>query len=313
MARIKMAVQKQEVKTLSQCFEDFIKQCKRKNLSEATIRSYRHHLAKFFQYFGNDTDIAMYAQNTVYDYVSHLQEVLNNPTTINTGLRHLKAFTRFLNEQGYINAVKISFLKVQETAKDCYTEQELRMLLRKPNIKECSFAEYRNWCMVNFLIGTGCRISTLINVRIADIDFDNAFVTFRHTKNKQPQIIPLPQNLISIIQEYLEVRQGTGEDYLFCNDLGTQLHPHSASHAVMAYNRSKGITKTSAHLFRHTFAKNWVMQGGDIFRLQKVLGHQTLQMSQHYSNLYGVEALQNTDSFNLFNKLQSPTKIKVQK
>lgn len=125
MARIKMAVQKQEVRTLSQCFEDFIKQCKRKSLSEATIRSYRHHLAKFFQYFGDDADIALFTQSTVYDYVSHLQEVLDNPTTINTGLRHLKAFTRFLNEQGYIIAVKITFLKVQETPKDCIQSRSL--------------------------------------------------------------------------------------------------------------------------------------------------------------------------------------------
>ncbi|MCX7746900.1 MAG: phage integrase N-terminal SAM-like domain-containing protein [Clostridia bacterium] len=98
MARIKMAVQKQEVKTLSQCFEDFIKHCKRKNLSEATIKSYRHHLAKFFQYFGDDTDIMLLIQNTIYDYVSHLLEVLDNPTTINTGLKHLKAFAKSLNE-----------------------------------------------------------------------------------------------------------------------------------------------------------------------------------------------------------------------
>lgn len=149
MARIKMAVQKQEVKTLSHCFEEFLKHCKRKNLSEATIKSYRHHLAKFFQYFGDDTDIMLLSQNTIYDYVLHLQEVLDNPTTINTGLRHLKAFVKFLNGQGYINAVKITFLKVQETAKDCYTEQELRMLLTKPDVKSCSFAEYRNWCIVN--------------------------------------------------------------------------------------------------------------------------------------------------------------------
>ena len=109
--------------------------------------------------------------------------------------------------------------------------------------------------MVNSLVGTGCRISTLINVRITNVDFDNAYVTFRHTRNKQPQINPLPQNLVSIIQDYLDVRQGTGEDYLFCSELGGQLHPQSASHAIMAYNRSRCVAKTSTHLSRQKFSE----------------------------------------------------------
>ena len=65
-------------------------------------------------------------------------------------------------------------------------------MLKKPNIKQCDFTEYRNWAMVNFIIATGCRISSVINIKIQELDLDNALVSLSHTKNKSAQILPLP-------------------------------------------------------------------------------------------------------------------------
>ena len=56
------------------------------------------------------------------------------------------------------------------------------------------------------------------------------------------------------------------------------------AHDLSRYNRKRGVEKISAHLFCHTFAKNWILQGGDPLRLQKILGHSTLAMSLVVTN-----------------------------
>ena len=58
---------------------------------------------------------------------------------------------------------------------------------------------------------------------------------------------------------------------------------------IIQYNRSRGVEKTSIHLFRHTFAKNWITSGGDIITLARVLTHSELEMVKRYSNLYNTD------------------------
>jgi integrase/recombinase XerD len=56
--------------------------------------------------------------------------------------------------------------------------------------------------------------------------------------------------------------------------------------AIGKYNQKRGVNKTSVHLFRHTFAKNWITNGGDIFRLQKILGHSSIEMVKEYVEMF---------------------------
>ena len=60
----------------------------------------------------------------------------------------------------------------------------------------------------------------------------------------------------------------------------------------------RGVSKTSAHLYRHTFAKRWILNGGDIFRLQKLLGHSNLDIVKEYVNMFGRDLTKDYTSFN---------------
>lgn len=161
-------------------------------------------------------------------------------------------------EQGYINKFKIELMNTDKIIKVCYTDTELKILLKKPN-KNCSFVEYRNWVISNYFVGTGNRRSTVCNIKISDLDLDNGIVLLRRTKNRKQQIFPLSHTLILILATYLKYRKGKEEDYLFCNSYGKQLTPAGLDNAIRDYNKSRGISKTSMHLYRHAFAKNWIM------------------------------------------------------
>ena len=69
------------------------------------------------------------------------------------------------------------------------------------------------------------------------------------------------------------------------------------------YNLGRGVKKTSVHALRHTFAKLWICNNGDVFRLQKMLGHSTLDMTRKYVNLFSTDLKKDFDEYSPLDKL----------
>ena len=157
--------------------------------------------------------------------------------------------------------------------------------------------------IINYLLSTGNRVSTIVNIKNKDIDFENGFITLEKTKNKKQQLIPLSATMAKILQEYMQYRRGEPEDYLFCNIYGKKLTEDALKHSIGRYNRRRGVMKTSIHLFRHTFAKKWILAGGDIFRLQKILGHSSLDIVREYVNMFSNDLQKDYDKFNALEQL----------
>ena len=100
----------------------------------------------------------------------------------------------------------------------------------------------------------------------------------------------------------MRVRSGEENDYLFCTAYGEKANRQTISVNVNNYNRKCGVMKTGLHRFRHTFAKKWINSGGDIFRLQKILGHSSLDVVRNYVNMFTNDLQEN---FNSFSPLES--------
>jgi integrase/recombinase XerD len=131
---------------------------------------------------------------------------------------------------------------------------------------------------------SGMRQSEIIGLRWDDVDLDNGLVHYRHNKNHKAQVIPLCSEMMRILREYLRFRGGADTDVLFCSETGGPMSENGLRKAIVRYNTSRGVQKTSIHLFRHTFARKYLIDcGGDAFTLQKILGHSTLDMTRHYA------------------------------
>lgn len=300
----KIKVQKQNSITLNEGIELFLRKCQVRNLTENTITSYKEKLRKFAYFYGGDEPAEEIEEATIDEYVLQMRQEQLKDTSINSYLRAVRSLLNYLMECGYVRNFAIRLLKVEKEVKETYTEDELRRLLKKPNMRKANFNEYRIWVLENYLLATGNRIGTVLDLKIKDIDFQNSMITLRKTKSRKQQIIPMANSLAQVLQEYLGVRGGDEEDYLFCNNWGGKANKRTIQQCVADYNVERGVNKTSCHLFRHTFAKMWIMNGGDAFRLQKMLGHSTLEMTKNYVQMFSNDLQQGFNDFNPLENLE---------
>lgn len=300
-AKIKMLSTVQEL-TSEKCFTEFINQCKARNLSNATIRNYTQQWTYFASWWGGES-VRSIDRDTIFRYIMHLQEKDISVETVNSALRILRTILNYFHEQNYIQPVKIKLLKADLPVKDTYTDQELSIMLKKPDIKKCGFREFRTWCVINFLVGTGVRARSLVNIRLSDLDLENNLVKLSVVKNRKAQILPLTPSLVIVLNLFLKHRGGEPSDYLFCSETNSKLRESSVNHDIKRYNDARGVSQSGVHKFRHAFARGFILSGGDPFRLQRLLGHSTLEMTKRYVQLYDRDLHEGMEKFNLLEKL----------
>lgn len=265
--------------------EEFIRHCKLKNLRPETIKYYEEDI----DFFLESTHILFIDEVNQRLYESFLMErmAITKITSLNSRIRGLRVFFKFCAKNGWMELFDIKLLKEDAEEKEPYTDDELKRLLKQPSSE--SWVEWRTWAAINFMTATGARMNTVLNIKVKDIDFNKGFIFYSVLKNRKQQYVPLSPSLNSVLQFYLNCWDAKPDDWLFPSNTLNQMDKRSFQSSIMRYNLSRGVNKTSVHLFRHTFAKKFVTNGGELVQLQGWLGHSTLDMSRHYVNLYGQE------------------------
>lgn len=270
MAKIKLVVSA----TIEETFSDFIISKKTKGLAEKTLQSYQTQFQAVARHLDVKMDIAMLQKADLDAMIISMRTARLSPNSINSYTRTLKSFFSWCNEQG-ITRLNIPLYKAEETVKETYSDLELSALLKKPDIRKATFAEYRDWVIINFLLNCGSRATTVRAIQIRDVDLDGGVVFYRHTKNRKTQAIPLCSAMVSILREYLRHRGGEAADFLFCTETGSQLTENGLRQSIARYNTRRGVQKTSIHLFRHSYAVVSLKSGDDVKTVQENLGHAT--------------------------------------
>ena len=292
----------------------YLEYCRQRNLRQGTINHYRQSYVQFFKFFDPDTPIEEIDEDAYKRYVLYLRSTLNNDVSINSYLRDFITTMHYLMNEGYIQSYKMQAIKVDKSHIETYNEQELQLLLKKPNIKKCSFIEYQAWVMTNFLFSTAVRQRSLMYIKVKDIDFDNNVVYVNVTKNRKPLIVPLNQTMVNILREYLKYRNHkTDDDYLFCNVFGQQLVKSTCYHMLYEYNKRRGVETTGIHRYRHTFAKQWILSGGNVVSLSQLLGHSSLEITQNYIHLLVSDVAKQVDEINVLDKFYSKQHISMKR
>ena len=305
--RKKLTMKKNNSITFKQGCEEYINYCKARNLREGTLKHYRESIKTLSKFIGEDTPVETLDKKAFDNFVIECKSKSNiKDITLYTYTRDLKTLMYYFMKCDYIPTFKITLIRADKEPIECYTDGELKVLLKKPDLKKCSFSEYKSWVIVNFLLSTGIRMNSLMNIKIKDLDFDNDVVYIRVTKNRKQLIIPLNCTIKRILLDYLDIRQhASNEEYLFCNVYGNKLKKSTLYASLVEYNKKRGIIKTGIHRYRHTFAKKWIIAGGNVVTLQKILGHSSLAITQNYLNLLTSDLKRDIENYNILEEFNS--------
>ncbi len=259
---------------LQQAFDEFLSACKARQLSKHTIEDYTRTITMFIKHIG-DMEMNRVSTSQIAAFLGSLTGV-KAKTVLN---RHigLAAFWTWAMRQEYVDRhiVKlVSKPRPQLIVIDPFSEEEVRALLSVHTRN----AE-RDRALIYLLLDTGLRASELIDLNLDDIDLEKRRLIVLNGKGNKERILPFSKTTKWVLSIYLE--GVTGKPF--------NMNRTSLATLIGRMGEKAGVKDAHPHKFRHTFAINYLKNGGDVFSLQEMLGHSTLDMVRHYVKLATVD------------------------
>lgn len=304
--------------------DDFMNYCDYKELAKRTLSSYEQTLKLFARYLQDKCEITSTEQvkeQTIINYITSIKErgkytvvsdeatkKTNNPhhrqdfgkkvsqVTINNYIRNLRVYFNYMYENRLIKVNpmrKIKAIKTPRKVKGYIDDKDFNNLLKCFDLSK--FHEYRDYVITQLIFDTGMRLGeTLLIKDETDINFNDRtiFLPADNTKGKKDRYVFFSQQMATELRRWLQFRDRYKEsEYLFCTIRGTQLLEHSFESNFTKYGERIGRKEISPHWIRNNFAKRFLMNGGDIYTLSKILGHSSVTVTEECYLDLGTEDL----------------------
>lgn len=278
--------------TFDDCVERFLADRRSRDISPETIKFYRERFSnyknRFKDIYGRYPPRAVLRKH-IDDLVSfHTITRQNKLSGIQPLLRALKAYSIFLVKEGIESENAFDdyvIRKPKPKSMATFSSTDVKKLLAQPNVK--TFVGLRDYVIILTLLDTGIRIRELVSLNVDDVNFSDNFISVKG-KNGHLRNVPLSTQLKPTLKKYVKVRGISSTEALFISSLDRRFQRRSIQDRLSIYGRRASIDKVrvSPHTFSHTFAKMYLRSGGNIFVLQDILGHQTLEMVRVYVRLF---------------------------
>jgi site-specific recombinase XerD len=198
----------------------------------------------------------------------------------------LKAFATWLHTEGYTSENVLKNLKLPKapvTLIEPLSPGEIETVTT--SISRDSAIGARNHTILVPLLDTGLRASEAANITLSHLNLKDGYIKVMG-KGAKERIVPIGKFVQMTLWNYIDrVRpKATLQDWdnLFLSSAGMPITSNTVKLVFSRLARKSGVERLHAHLCRHTFAINYLLNGGDIFSLREILGHSSLDMVNHY-------------------------------
>ncbi|MBM7573232.1 tyrosine-type recombinase/integrase [Aquibacillus albus] len=288
--------------TLKDMFQRFMIDKRTEALTQTTIDDYDRHFGYLLDFLGGDLTQKEITTDVFREYIGYMLHTKNlSPVTTNVRIRTIRAFLRHCFEHGWINEQIHEFFKPVKTGEikiEAFTPEEINVLLEQ--IDETRYMGFRNKVMILTLLDTMVRISELIKIRRKNVDLKTGHIQLEphETKMKRYRVVPLSNKSIRLLSEYMEETEDFEAETLFLTYDGRPINANTFRKNLVEYKEAAGINKrVSPHIFRHTGALFYIMNGGDPFSLQDILGHTDMSMVRRYIKMTNVHIKRQHNTF----------------
>lgn len=271
--------------TLRDIYNEFIKEQLLRGNTEKTIKYYRTHLKLFFDYIPDYILANELTLNDLNNYKIYLLGTKLHRPTVRTYCGAVRTFAYYLVNNNYTNENLKEFKlpKPNKILFNILTLEQIKYINDSFDFNTpCGF---RNKCIFNLFLDSGIRREELITLNINNLH-DNYFIVFG--KGRKERIVTYGRNSKIMIDEYIKYKRPFGfenNENLFLNKDGTPITEDTIKRMFQDLRDKTGIKTLYPHQLRHTFATYFLINGGDSFTLQMLLGHTTLDITQRYVHL----------------------------
>lgn len=262
------------------------------HLAENTVKAYGRDLRRFVVWL-RGRRIAGLTVAELAGYPAWLREQQLAPTSVSRHVVSLKVFFKYLQLEGALSdnqAALLASQKLWQRIPTVLSESEVDRLLTAPPKGEPLWL--RDRAILEMLYATGCRVSELATIKLADLNLAERTAKC-HGKGDKQRIVPLGEPACEVIAGYLEKerpklvgRAMADRAELFLSSRGGPLRRERIWELVKKCAAIAGVNSDlSPHSLRHSFATHLLAGGADLRHVQEMLGHASIATTQLYTHV----------------------------
>lgn len=302
---LEQALEGAETRTdLGNLVEGYALCARSEGLSENTV-SLAQRAVSYFRRFltgtGLPTDVRYIGVSEIRSFILHLrqaQRFASHPLikshdqrlaghTVNCYLRSIRSFWGWLLREGFVDSNPFDKIRIPRPPKKVitpFTQEQIQSLLKVIDIS--TTAGLRDYAMVLAFLDTGMRLGELIGLKLSDIDFRNRMLKV-FGKGAKERRLPIGKRLLAALWKYKLSRPKPAmavSDNFFLTQNGRPLTKNRVETIVKNLGKKAGLqgVRCSPHTFRHTFCIQFLRNGANLFTLQQMTGHSSLEVLRGY-------------------------------
>ena len=273
--------------------QEFLFHCKYRKLSPKTVKNYEKQIGYFLRFLEQEkgiTEIEQVEPRFIKEFLMNMSATGHTANYVNDLLKAYKVWFRYAYEEQYTPELltkKIQNVKKPKVIIRTFSDQELKRMINY--YSGHSFLEIRNKVMIMLFADTEIRLSELINLTGKQVKDEYIII---HGKGDKERVVPKSPQMSKWLIKYCVVREQYFQykiipENLFLSKngkpLGSAIIDRIISEAGQGCNVSPDV-RCSAHTFRHTYAQFQLRAGLDIYSLSRLLGHESIAITQTYLN-----------------------------